>query len=783
MGYITFIISLILLLFSIKENRGKIVMPQTVFFLLWTFVLFLSILNLFNIIKPTPLAYFLILLMLTFFYIGNILANKKCNFIKLNEKLKRKLYNFKNLIYKIRERFSKNPKYTLIYILSILLIVFTIIDCIIVVQNLLDGVPMYKIRRWRMGAFGIDSNPILDRRSFMEEVFRSTILAPFETIITPIAAYSIFNTKEKKKHRYALLIIAILVLVLSSIAGGGGRLGFIYFFGCFFLAFLLKIKENDKFNIKKYSKYIVIILVLGLISTIFMTQLRTSQSFIKQLYTYFALPPTLLSLWLPKLKTVEHTYGLLTFFGIHSYVFRAFDAIGLDFLIPQIYNETFKHVLNTEIFHQVGYGVANAFVTPIYYFFIDGGIPFVCIFSMLFGFIIKKSYNSITQNMDLKNFTLYALIIYGTFLTFIRIQTAIPSYIISIALAIILLDVISPSNKKTLKKKINKKSKNEDLISVVIPVYKVEDYLERCIKSILVQSYSNLEIILIDDGSPDSCGEICDNYKKKDRRIKVIHKKNGGLSEARNAGISIATGKYITFIDSDDYVDENYVELLYETLVKYSADMAIGSHRVIYDTNRIINKETKEEYCGAPNIIIEKMLYDDGIDLSAWAKLYKTTLFKKIKYPVGRVFEDAATTYKLIYASNKIAVNSQAIYNYVIRTNSISGTSFNEKKLDLIISTKEMTDYVRKINPELSKACDRRLMYAYLSTLTQLAKSDKKNKKIQEELTNYINKNKFSILKNPRVPKRDKIGICSLTLGFDFYRFMWNCYSKISKRS
>ena len=123
----------------------------------------------------------------------------------------------------------------------------------------------------------------------------------------------------------------------------------------------------------------------------------------------------------------------------------------------------------------------------------------------------------------------------------------------------------------------------EDLISVVVPIYNVENYIKKCVDSILSQTYKNLEIILVDDGSPDNCPQICDEYAQKDNRIKVIHKENGGLSDARNAGIDISKGKFITFIDSDDYIEKDYVEVLYNSIKENASDMAIGSHKAIYD--------------------------------------------------------------------------------------------------------------------------------------------------------------------------------------------------------
>ena len=323
-----------------------------------------------------------------------------------------------------------------------------------------------------------------------------------------------------------------------------------------------------------------------------------------------------------------------------------------------------------------------------------------------------------------------------------------------------------------------KVSNTTPLISVIVPIYNVEEYLDKCVNSILNQTYRNLEIILVDDGSPDNCPKMCDDYAKKDKRIKVIHKVNGGLSDARNIGINQSSGEYISFIDSDDYIAENYIEVLFNNLKKYNSDLSIGGHLVLYDDGKRINRYTNEEYVSNSKSILKKMLYDDGIDLSAWAKLYKASLFKNVSYPVGRLYEDAATTYKLIDLANKISVNSLPIYYYVIRKNSISNSKFTMKKMDLIISTKEMTDYIQKKYPDLQKACNRRLMYSYLSTLTQLAKCKERHKDIEKEIVGYIKKNKKNIMKDKKVPLRDKAGILSLSLGFNFFKIVWDIYDK-----
>jgi len=324
--------------------------------------------------------------------------------------------------------------------------------------------------------------------------------------------------------------------------------------------------------------------------------------------------------------------------------------------------------------------------------------------------------------------------------------------------------------------------KMQKLISVIIPVYNVEKLISRCVDSVLNQTYQNFEIILVDDGSPDNCPQLCDEYAKKDARILVLHKQNGGLSSARNAGIEAAKGEYITFIDSDDYINDDYLQTLYTAISEDNTSLAIGSHRAVYDNGTVIDRSNGKRDVLSSKQALEAMLYDDGVDVSAWAKLYKRELFSDIRYPEGRLYEDAATTYKLIDKAARVSLDSKIIYNYMIRSTSIAAGTFTPKKMDLITSTKEMCDFVTNKYPELEKAAFRRLVYAYLSTLSQLAQSDEKFPNEQNELVSFIKANGSSVLKDKSVPLRDKLGIISAKFGFGFYKFVWSLYCKASGR-
>lgn len=317
----------------------------------------------------------------------------------------------------------------------------------------------------------------------------------------------------------------------------------------------------------------------------------------------------------------------------------------------------------------------------------------------------------------------------------------------------------------------------DELISVVLPIFNVEKYLERCIESVINQTYSNIEIILVDDGSTDNSGKICDEYQKKDQRIKVIHKKNGGLSEARNTGTKNAIGKYITYIDSDDYVKNDYVEYLYNLVKKYNTKVALCTHTVVFENGKKIvygdgeNSELLDSYnC------IKRMLYNDVIDTSAWAKLYDIKLAKKILYPEGKIFEDIATTYKFFLASGQIACGYSSKYYYMIRKNSIVGCSFNRKKLELIDMTDRMAMDVLRVYPDMEEAILRRRVYSRFSTLNQMLDTSECEEE-KKEIISFIKENGTKILKDKRAPKRDKIAIFLLNISYGVYRLGWKMIS------
>lgn len=233
-------------------------------------------------------------------------------------------------------------------------------------------------------------------------------------------------------------------------------------------------------------------------------------------------------------------------------------------------------------------------------------------------------------------------------------------------------------------------------ISVIVPIYNVEPYLCRCVDSILAQTFRDFEIILIDDGSPDRCPKICDHYAGRDNRIHVIHQKNGGLSAARNAGIDWAfansDSEWITFIDSDDWVYPQYLEFLYRAAVE--EDVLISVCGTAYERNDV--HEMLPQKYQVRTISSEQYWTDNNGEISvAWEKLYKKHLFKQVRFPIGMLYEDEFTTYKLLFATERLAVLHNNLYIYYYSERSIIRSNWNEKKFSNVDAVLEQIEFFK----------------------------------------------------------------------------------------
>jgi glycosyltransferase involved in cell wall biosynthesis len=243
----------------------------------------------------------------------------------------------------------------------------------------------------------------------------------------------------------------------------------------------------------------------------------------------------------------------------------------------------------------------------------------------------------------------------------------------------------------------------KELISVIVPIFNVEKYLVRCILSISNQTYKNLEIILVDDGSQDNCSAICDFYAKSDLRIKVIHKINGGLSSARNAGLDIATGKYVSFVDSDDSVSLEYIEVLFTTLKKTNSQISVGNILTVNSIGLTKNTELILNDCVqifSPSDAVMNM-YKDGMAIqfiTVWGNLYEMDFFKSLRFPHGKINEDEFLNYKLFFLADRIAFNRNKIYYYLVRENSIMKSTYSLKRLDVLQAFEERVIFFKQLS-------------------------------------------------------------------------------------
>ena len=309
------------------------------------------------------------------------------------------------------------------------------------------------------------------------------------------------------------------------------------------------------------------------------------------------------------------------------------------------------------------------------------------------------------------------------------------------------------------------------LISVIVPIYNVEKYLRECVDSIIHQTYKNLEIILVDDGSPDNSGSICDEYAMYDKRIKVIHKKNGGLSDARNVGLDNCAGEYISFIDSDDYVSIFFIEILYNAACLNDSDIVTlvksvpfpaesdARPRLIGSADNCVTKTIE------PDKALELMLYQN-IPNGAQFRLYKRRIWNKIRFPFGYLFEDVATTYKTFIAAKRMTIVDGNIYAYRVRHDSIVRMKFTEKKMIAIDITQSLYTDICKFKPELEIAAANRCFAQNFHIFLQVPSRDIEN---LSKLWIEVKKYRLMVIKdtNPMVRRKNRLGAIISLLGMN----------------
>lgn len=299
----------------------------------------------------------------------------------------------------------------------------------------------------------------------------------------------------------------------------------------------------------------------------------------------------------------------------------------------------------------------------------------------------------------------------------------------------------------------------KDLITIIIPVYNVEKYLKKCVNSISQQTYTNLEIILVDDGSTDKSGALCDIIAKGDKRIRVCHKKNGGLSDARNAGMKLASGEYIAFIDSDDYIDKLYIEVLYKNAIETESDISISNYRKFYEGESIENEHTDQEFS---RIVMNR---DQGLEAlfadeykyqftMACGKIFKAAILKDFEFPVGRNYEDSATAHILISRSRSVVYTNRKQYFYLTRETSIT-KSDKFLKDDVIVAMRDRAEWFANNGYfELEKKAKVQYVLTMMGVYARLTNSDaaiRMKKKLFKEVQKMVSDNNYIVHSGKKV--------------------------------
>lgn len=315
--------------------------------------------------------------------------------------------------------------------------------------------------------------------------------------------------------------------------------------------------------------------------------------------------------------------------------------------------------------------------------------------------------------------------------------------------------------------------KEKPLISIIVPVYNVEKYLDRCIKSILQQTFKDFELILVDDGSTDGSEAICNQYRDIDNRIKVIHKENGGLSSARNAGLDIARGMYIGFVDSDDYINNKMYEILLDELIKNDSDLSICKLVRVRDDYKVDNKKVKIVEKNYNNLeALEELYRSNSVDfIVAWNKLYKSEILRDIRYPIGKKYEDEFVIHKILNKCKRVTYINQEMYYYYQRENSIINSKFSIKDIDKLYFNLDRMKFFKSINQNnLSEKCIYNFIINYFDIYHKI-KYNLKDKSKCKELKKMLVANIYNISASYNFNIKEKLLMMMFLINDKFYYY------------
>ena len=320
-----------------------------------------------------------------------------------------------------------------------------------------------------------------------------------------------------------------------------------------------------------------------------------------------------------------------------------------------------------------------------------------------------------------------------------------------------------------------------NLVSIIIPVYNVEKYLPKCIGSIEAQTFGNYEVLLVDDGSTDRSGILCDEYAERDSRVRVIHQENSGQAAARNHAVKQAAGEYIVFIDSDDYVDPDYIEYLLNLLHKYDADVSIGGSAYLYEGKEPKSRKgTENDFATDAEQALIRINYNEGSGAMVWAKLYKKKLIEDHPFPEGKIYEDLATTYKIIGDCKTVAMGNRRIYYWLQRTGSTTRESFDERQMDAVEAVEGLLQYTERNFPG-AMASARYRYTAKAIELIAVCFNSGGNRDVFYRLKKMADRFANAVLRDKRAKKTLKARIVAVKGGYRSARIAFRTYEKLKR--
>lgn len=321
-------------------------------------------------------------------------------------------------------------------------------------------------------------------------------------------------------------------------------------------------------------------------------------------------------------------------------------------------------------------------------------------------------------------------------------------------------------------------------VSIIVPAYNVETFVEKCINSLLDQTYENIEILIIDDGSTDKTGKIIDRRYSQIGKISIYHKENGGLSDARNYGLDRVTGDYVTFVDSDDFVDKKYIEYLMRLIGDDEAEIAVISPQTFFTYDEISTEFDYAFETVSAKEAARRMLLRKGIAHTACGKLYKKKLWDHLRFPLGKLYEDYYTTFDVFACAKKVSIGKAQMYFYFQRDTSIMHLKCNDNTVSIINATNEVTPRIVQYWPDLvDEAIDLQMALCLKCLQNIYAHDSKKFLKEQEKIKNIVNRNATRVIFSKKIGYKDKIKLVMSYFPSNIFLYIYNIFDGSAKRS